>query len=125
MDAEGEVRRMRRAHPLSPTPSLSLIAKPSMDDSVRQIVGQVLGRIPSGIWILAVRDAEGRETGMLASWVQQASFEPPQVTVAVNRERYIHPWLEQTGVATLSLLGETQKSLVSHFGNGFHPHEEA
>ena len=52
----------------------------------------ILGRIPSGILILTVRH-EDRETGMLASWVKQAGFTPPSVTVAVKQGRYVADWL--------------------------------
>ena len=38
-------------------------------------IAPVLGRIPSGIFILTIRHAD-QETGMLASWVMQAGFEP-------------------------------------------------
>ena len=96
-----------------------------MESEKRQAIAHVLGRVPSGIWILTVRDQSGRETGMLTSWVQQASFEPPMVTVAVNRERFINDWLRETGGAALSLLGESHKQFMVHFGRGFEPHEEA
>jgi flavin reductase (DIM6/NTAB) family NADH-FMN oxidoreductase RutF len=58
---------------------------------------------------------------MLASWVQQASFEPPVMTVAVNRKRYINDWLQPGSFAALNLLGETNKSLLGHFARGFDP----
>ena len=64
----------------------------------------VLGRVPSGVFILTASDGEGRETGMLASWVQQASFEPQQVTVAVNGTRYLNQWLNDGAVVGLSLV---------------------
>ena len=47
-------------------------------------IGPVLGRTPSGVFILTASSGDGQETGMLASWVQQASFDPPAITVAVN-----------------------------------------
>jgi flavin reductase (DIM6/NTAB) family NADH-FMN oxidoreductase RutF len=84
----------------------------------------VLGRVPSGIFILTVRH-DGRETGMLASWVMQAGFNPPMVTVAVNRSRYIVDWLDAGAPFALNLVGESQKSLLKHFGHGFPPDEPA
>lgn len=56
---------------------------------------------------------------MLCSWVQQASFAPPLITVAVRRERYINEWLSTTRVAALNLVGESDKRLLGHFGRGF------
>jgi flavin reductase (DIM6/NTAB) family NADH-FMN oxidoreductase RutF len=88
-------------------------------------IAQVLGRIPSGIFVLTVGDDTGRETGMLASWVQQASFDPPQITAAVKRERYVNQWLQKRPFAVLNLLGEAEKNLLGHFGRGFKEDEPA
>ena len=49
-----------------------------------------LGRIPSGLFVLTARNGE-RETGMLASWVQQCSFTPPCVSVALRKGRELIP----------------------------------
>lgn len=62
---------------------------------------------------------------MLASWVQQASFEPPMVTVAVNRSRYLNDWLAEKPQIVLNLIGESQKQFLGHFGQGFEPGEAA
>jgi flavin reductase (DIM6/NTAB) family NADH-FMN oxidoreductase RutF len=87
----------------------------------RDTIGPVLGRTPSGLFILTACGPDGAETGMLASWVQQASFEPPTMTVAVNRKRYINDWMPPGASVALNLLGETQKSLLGHFARGFDP----
>jgi hypothetical protein len=57
------------------------------------LLAQVLGRVPSGVFILAIAGPDGQKTGLLASWVQQASFNPPQVTVAINKSRWFIDWL--------------------------------
>lgn len=83
-----------------------------------------LGRIPSGIFILTAREsaaAAARETGMLASWVMQAGFEPPMVTVAVGKQRYLVDWLSSGEPFALNLVGHEQMSLLKHFGKGFEP----
>jgi len=97
----------------------------STSDAANQAVGQVLGRIPSGVFILTAADAEGRETGMLASWVQQAGFEPPCITVGVNHDRYLNGWLEQNPYVALNLVGDGQFEWLKHFGKGFEPDEDA
>jgi flavin reductase (DIM6/NTAB) family NADH-FMN oxidoreductase RutF len=56
---------------------------------------------------------------MLASWVQQCSFEPPQLSVAVRRDRELLAWLTRGAAFTLNQLAEGQTSLLSHFGKGF------
>lgn len=84
----------------------------------------VLGRVPSGIYILTVRH-NGNETGMLASWVMQAGFEPPTVTVAVKKGRYLIDWLDAGSLFALNVVGESGKGLLGHFGRGFEPGEAA
>jgi flavin reductase (DIM6/NTAB) family NADH-FMN oxidoreductase RutF len=94
-----------------------------MADSIESLAA-AMGRMPSGIFILTVGWG-GRATGMLASWVQQAGFEPPMLTVAVRRDRYVADWIKESGRFTLNQLGAGQKSLLKHFGRGFGPDERA
>ncbi|HVT29406.1 MAG TPA: flavin reductase family protein [Lacipirellulaceae bacterium] len=79
-----------------------------------------LGHIPSGIFILTIGTGP-RATGMLASWVMQAGFEPPMVSVAVKLGRYVCDWLSEGQPFVLNLVREGQKSLLKHFSQGFKP----
>lgn len=97
----------------------------SMSEELREAIGPVLGRVPSGVFILTASDGSDRETGMLASWVQQASFEPPLVTVAVNAKRFLNDWLKQDSRVALNLVGESQAEFLKHFGRGFEPDQPA
>jgi len=83
-----------------------------------------LGRIPSGLFILTVRHG-ANETGMLASWVQQCSFDPPRVTIAIKKGRELLRWLTEDVRFVLNVLPEGAKNLIGHFGKGFEPGEEA
>src|SRR4051794_35792180 len=83
-----------------------------------------LGRIPSGLFILTARNGDA-ETGMLASWVQRCSFDPPQVTVAVRNDRELLAWLEPGAAFTLNVLDDTETDMVVHFGRGFRLSEPA
>jgi flavin reductase (DIM6/NTAB) family NADH-FMN oxidoreductase RutF len=83
-------------------------------------LGLALGRLPSGLFILTVR-LEGRTTGTLASWVQQAGFRPPMVTVALRIDGHIREWVERAGAFVLNQIPAGQKSLVRHFARGFGP----
>jgi flavin reductase (DIM6/NTAB) family NADH-FMN oxidoreductase RutF len=89
-----------------------------------QSLAVALGKVPSGLFILTARDGP-RETGMLGSWVQQCSFDPPQVTVCIRRDRDVLEWLTTGAPFTLNQLGEGQSSLISHFGKGFTLQEPA
>jgi flavin reductase (DIM6/NTAB) family NADH-FMN oxidoreductase RutF len=89
-----------------------------------QALAQALGRVPSGLFVLTARQGQ-RETGMLASWVQQCSFDPPQVTVAVRPDRAVAAWLAPGAAFTLNQIGDGQNNFLSHFGKGFDLDEPA
>jgi flavin reductase (DIM6/NTAB) family NADH-FMN oxidoreductase RutF len=84
----------------------------------------ILGRVASGIYILTI-GRDKRATGMLASWVMQAGFEPPCITVAVKRGRYVAEWLAAGEPFVLNVIGEKQFAYLKHFGKGFEPGEPA
>jgi flavin reductase (DIM6/NTAB) family NADH-FMN oxidoreductase RutF len=85
----------------------------------------ILGRIPSGVFILVARSDDGNTTGLLASFIQQASFDPPQVTVAVNKSRYFNDWLKIGSPVTLNQVQKGDNILLRHFGKGFEPGADA
>jgi flavin reductase (DIM6/NTAB) family NADH-FMN oxidoreductase RutF len=87
-------------------------------------LSQALGRIPSGIFILTVRQGN-RATGLLTSWVQQAGFEPPMLTLAVRLDRYVGEWIAESGRFVLNHLAVGQRKLIRHFARGFAPDEPA
>src|SRR5947209_1195631 len=89
-----------------------------MNDGPKKGLLSALGRIPSGLFILTARRGDA-ETGMLASWVQQCSFEPPQVTVALKPGREVWAWLGDGAAFTLNILDDSQTDMISHFGRGF------
>jgi flavin reductase (DIM6/NTAB) family NADH-FMN oxidoreductase RutF len=62
---------------------------------------------------------------MLASWVQQAGFDPPMLTVAVASKRFVKDWIESSGRFALSQLAVGSKGLLRHFAKGFEPEAEA
>jgi flavin reductase (DIM6/NTAB) family NADH-FMN oxidoreductase RutF len=77
-----------------------------------------LGKLPSGLFILTARRGD-QETGMLTSWVQQCSFDPPHLTLALKRGRPILDWLEAGSDFSLNILDDCQTDVVAHFGRGF------
>jgi flavin reductase (DIM6/NTAB) family NADH-FMN oxidoreductase RutF len=87
-------------------------------------IASILGQVPSGVYILTAR-FEGQETGMLASWVMQAGFEPPMLTVAIQQGRYVAKWLSAKAPFVLNVLAMGQKPLLSHFARGFAPGADA
>ncbi|CAN5513547.1 flavin reductase family protein [soil metagenome] len=83
-----------------------------------------LGRLPSGLAILTHTGVQG-STGMLTSWVQQCSFEPPQLTVAMRLGRPILDDLTPGTPFGINIIPDDGKRLLAHFGKGFAPGEPA
>jgi len=87
---------------------------------------EVLGRVPSGIFIVTAQEPSGENrTGMLCSWIMQAGFDPPMVSVAIKQGRYVLDWLDNDAIFAVNVVTDRGKSLRSHFGKGFEPGEHA
>lgn len=84
-----------------------------MDDTTRAQIGEALGRIPSGLYIVTARDQHAE--GMLGSWVMQASFDPPQVTVALSKDRGLRGLVDASGHFAISVLGKDDGGLMKPF----------
>ncbi len=95
-----------------------------MPDPTPDPIAEVLGKLPSGCSILTAKH-EGQSTGLLASWIQQASFEPLLLTVAVKCGRPLVELVEGSGRFVVNILGSDPKAMFSHFGKGFGPDEPA
>jgi len=108
----------------SPTPDGEANAAPSSRDQrsgesngetvVDEAVATMLGRIPSGLFVVTWRDGSA-DRGMLASWVMQASFRPPMVTIAVESSRDLLAAIEREVPFVVNVLGESQRSLLARF----------
>lgn len=73
-----------------------------------------LGRVSSGLYV-AGAELDGRRIGMLCSFVEQASFNPPMISLAVAPDRPLRTVLERGGLFSLNILGATDKKLLAAF----------
>jgi flavorubredoxin/flavin reductase (DIM6/NTAB) family NADH-FMN oxidoreductase RutF len=85
-------------------------------------VEQAVGRIVGSLCVLTVKRGE-ISTAMLASWVSQASFNPPGLTIAVAKDRAIETYLYEGDRFVLNIL-EQGKQLRKHFMKKFAPGED-
>jgi len=76
-----------------------------------------LGRIPSGLFVVTLR-RDAAEAAMLASWVQQCSFDPPLLSMAIKNNRDVAAWLVKGAPFAVNILSEGQNGIVSHFAQG-------
>ena len=85
-------------------------------DETNEKIGVAIGKIPSGLFILTAKYDDQR-CGMLASWVQQVSFHPPMVSVAIAKGRTIMPLVSESRQFGLCQLAENEKVLLRKFAN--------
>ena len=77
-------------------------------------IGAALGKIPSGVFI-ATSSIDGDEVGMLASFVEQAGFNPPTITAAIGVDRRLNQAIEESGMIGINILGEEDGRLMKPF----------
>lgn len=76
-----------------------------------------LGKIPSGLFAVGAVH-EGRRIGMLCSFVEQAGFDPPMISMALGRGRPLGAVLEAGGLFAVNILGAEDKKLLAAFAAG-------
>ncbi|MGK7931093.1 MAG: diflavin flavoprotein [Microcystaceae cyanobacterium] len=85
---------------------------------------QALGRLVGSLCVVTCQWGEVK-SAMLASWVSQATFNPPGFTVAVAKERAIESLLQRGNYFVLNILQEGQHlGLMKHFLKPFAPGED-
>lgn len=74
----------------------------------------MLRKIPHGLYICGVKDGD-EVNGFTASWVMQASFEPPLVVTCVKADSTSHTMIKSSGVFALTILEDSQKEVAQNF----------
>ena len=81
-----------------------------------------VGHIPSGLFIVAVTDStNGHIDGYLASWVQQVSFDPLIVALAIKPGRPAYDLIKSGKTFGINVVGDHDKSYLKHFWKGYDP----
>ncbi|MEH2460902.1 diflavin flavoprotein [Nostoc sp.] len=87
-------------------------------------VEQAVGRIVGSLCVLTAKEGD-RSSAMLASWVAQASFSPPGLTIAVAKERAVETLTHTGNKFVLNILKEgNHLGLMKHFLKPFGPGED-
>ena len=105
-----------------------LLTKARTIAAMKAIDGELdkaLGRLSGGLYVVTARQqtADGaRSSAMVASWVSQASFDPPGITVAVAKDRAIESLMQVGDRFVLNILREdNHQQLLRHFLKRFPP----
>jgi 3-hydroxy-9,10-secoandrosta-1,3,5(10)-triene-9,17-dione monooxygenase reductase component len=88
------------------------------EENPREALGRALGMIPSGIFIVTAA-REVIRAAYVGSWIQQAAFEPPAITIAMNKYRPLLSLLEPGCGMGVNILGRRQAPLYARFEAGF------
>ncbi|HBE20543.1 MAG TPA: flavin oxidoreductase [Cyanobacteria bacterium UBA11149] len=83
---------------------------------------QAVGRVVGSLCVLSAK-RENISSGMLASWVTQASFNPPGITVAIAKDRAVESLTHTGDNFVLNILQEG-KTIRRHFLKPFAPGED-
>lgn len=79
-----------------------------------------VGKITSGLYIITAQK-EGQQDGYLASFVQQVSFKPLLVSIAINPGRPAYDLISAGGVFTINVVGGKNNGLMKPFWSGYDP----
>lgn len=77
----------------------------------------IVGKIPSGLFILGVAH-ENRKEAFLASWVQQVSLTPVRLSVVMEADRPAFNLAAEAGFFTVNVLGEGNNAQMKPFWGG-------
>lgn len=97
-------------------------AKPSLTAGGSDRTAQAVGRIVGSLCVVSVKRGDVT-SGMLASWVSQATFTPPGLTVAVAKDRAMESLTHNGDKFVLNILAEGRQ-LRKHFMKRFAPGED-
>jgi len=77
-------------------------------------VGKALGRVASGLFVVTAKCGD-QEDAVLASWVNQCSFDPPAVSIVLATVRPARLLVEGSNAFIINVLGKDDNALLKHF----------
>lgn len=96
--------------------------KATASGSASDRTAQAMGRVIGSLSVMSSKRGE-ISSGMLASWVSQATFNPPGITVAVAKDRALESLTHTGDQFVLNILAEG-KSIRKHFMKSFAPGQD-
>jgi len=113
------LKRSRQKNRRSDTGMISSKTNPTL---------QALGRIVGSLCVLTASKGEGEnniKSAMLASWVSQASFSPPGLSISVAKDRAVESLLQIGDIFALNILSSKNlKEPMKRFAKPFAPGED-
>jgi flavin reductase (DIM6/NTAB) family NADH-FMN oxidoreductase RutF len=89
-----------------------------MTEEAKHAIGKALGKVPSGVFILTATIG-GESTANMVSWVQQAAFAPPALTIALAKDRPVRRMIDSgEAKVALSVLAKGDHGLMKKYARG-------
>ena len=95
----------------------------AVSDELKARIAKPLGKVPSGVYVLTAAHG-GKSHAMLASWVQQAAFDPPAVSVAIAKDRPVREALKANPQFALAVVAEGDSAIMRKYARGIPPGED-
>ncbi|NJC27790.1 flavin reductase family protein [Neolewinella antarctica] len=94
-----------------------------MADQAKETLNKALHQLSYGYYILATRadasDLKTRKEDWVSagtvSWATQSSFEPPLITVAIQKDSDLNETIQKSQVFSLTVIGKDEKELIKKF----------
>lgn len=80
-----------------------------------------VGHIPSGLFIICTIDENNNKDGFLGSWIQQVSFNPLLITIAIKKGRPGYEQIVSGKTFSINIVGEEQSNYLKYFWKGYSP----
>ncbi len=90
---------------------------------VKEQLGRSLGRLASGVYVITCNNA-GESEGMLTTWIAQAAFEPPYISIAIKDGRPILEYMKEGANLAVNILSKTNTDVFKQFAKPHLPSTE-
>ena len=80
----------------------------------KENIGKAIGCLAGGLYVVTLKSSS-KEGGMVASWIQQAGFEPPMLTIAIGKDRYHKEILNESGKFVVNVMSKDNNKLMGTF----------
>jgi flavin reductase (DIM6/NTAB) family NADH-FMN oxidoreductase RutF len=75
----------------------------------------LMGRFASGVTVVTLVDADGRDNGLTVTAFASLSLEPALVLICVDRAASLHPLLRAVSTFAVNILSANQEALARRF----------
>lgn len=94
-----------------------------IDSTSKEAFGPALGRLSSGVYI-GTLEHESEKHGMLATWIIQAAFEPPMLTMSVQGQRDLLKHLGKGARFSINALSKKNMDIFKAFAKPYKEGED-